>query len=266
MSSPWRVRNSSGSDGSGQSSTSRRPPGRSDCPGRAQDARCVVELVERVLEVGEVVLAAAARPGHARLRGSSIRSASPAAATFARARTTESGLELDADQLERREPPGHRDQPPTAAAVDVDDAPAARQVGDQLRQRRERLLEEDRDVLGGQPLDGDAVAIRSRPGSAGRSGRSRPSRPSRARRPWRGRTGRRGTRAGLRRGGRRRRPRRSSGGRLERHQVVRVGRPRPGLDRLAAGSRPRPRARRRRQAGRRPRRAPAAKSPSSMPR
>ena len=38
------------------------------------------------------------------------------------------GLELDADQLERREAAGHRDEPATAAAVDVDDAAAARQV------------------------------------------------------------------------------------------------------------------------------------------
>ena len=69
------------------------------------------------------------------------------------------GLELDADELERREAPGHRDEPAAAAAMDVDDAAAAGQVGDELRQRREGLLEEDRDVLAREALDGGAVAV-----------------------------------------------------------------------------------------------------------
>ena len=63
MISPCRVRNSSGPDGSGQSRTSSRPPGSQGAHAAAQDARRVVELVERVLEVGEVVFADLARIG-----------------------------------------------------------------------------------------------------------------------------------------------------------------------------------------------------------
>ena len=130
-----------------------------------------------------------------------IRSASPAAVDVGPRTDDRIRLELDADQLEPGEPAGHRDQPATAAAMHVHHAPAAGQVGDQLRQRGECLLEEDRDVLRGQPLDGDPVAIGPVADRLRRSGRSRPSLPSRARRPWRGRTGRRGSRAGPRRAG-----------------------------------------------------------------
>ena len=56
MSSPWRVRNSSGSAGNGQSSTSSRPPGRSEAWAAARsDGRASRQLVQRVLEVGQVV-------------------------------------------------------------------------------------------------------------------------------------------------------------------------------------------------------------------
>ena len=166
MSSPWRVRNSSRSDGSGQSRTSRRPPGRERRPRRAQDRPGRRELVERVLEVdagrtrrrppGSVTLGVA---DHDPVGQPGRRDVGP------RPRDRV-GLELDADQLERREPAGHGDEPAPATAMDVDDASAARQVGDELRQLGERLLEEDRDVLRRQALDGDAVAIRSRRRSA----------------------------------------------------------------------------------------------------
>ena len=46
--------------------------------------------------------------------------------------------------------------------MDVDDPPPAGQVGGELRQGAKHLLEEDRDVLSGEPLDGYPVAIRSR--------------------------------------------------------------------------------------------------------
>jgi RNA polymerase sigma-70 factor (ECF subfamily) len=45
--------------------------------------------------------------------------------------------------------------------VDVHHAPAPAEVRDELRQRGERLLEEDRDVLGRQALDRDPVAVRA---------------------------------------------------------------------------------------------------------
>ena len=45
--------------------------------------------------------------------------------------------------------------------MDVDDAPAASKVGDQLWQLGEDLLEEDRDVLDRQAFDRLAVAVRS---------------------------------------------------------------------------------------------------------
>ncbi len=43
--------------------------------------------------------------------------------------------------------------------MDVEDPTAGAKVGDELGQRGQHLLEEDRDVLDGQPLDGSAVAI-----------------------------------------------------------------------------------------------------------
>ena len=43
--------------------------------------------------------------------------------------------------------------------MDVDDAATIRQVDDELREGGQGLLEEDRDVLGRQVLDGDAVAV-----------------------------------------------------------------------------------------------------------
>ena len=45
--------------------------------------------------------------------------------------------------------------------MDVDRTPTGHQLGDQLRDRGQRLLEEHRDVLDRQPLDGDPIAVRS---------------------------------------------------------------------------------------------------------
>ena len=84
-----------------------------------------------------------------------IRSVSPAAATLARARATESASNSTPTSSSAREPAGHRDEPAAAAAVDVHDPPTPRQVRDELGERREGLLEEDRDVLRGQALDRD---------------------------------------------------------------------------------------------------------------
>ena len=134
MSSPWRVRNSSGSEGSGQSSTSRRPPGRSAAHAARRTAGGVVELVERVLEVGQVEVAGLA--GRLALALADRDPVGQPGRLDVRAGAGDGiGLELDADELELREAPGHRDEPAAAAAVDVDDAPAPRQVRDQLRQR-----------------------------------------------------------------------------------------------------------------------------------
>ena len=162
MSSPWRVRNSSGSDGSGQSRTSSRPPGSQRGPGGGQDAPA-----HRAAGGGRT----GSRPGRTRrpwpglgrlgLRGSSIRSVRPSASIVGARPGDRVRLELDADELERREAARHRDEPAAAAAVDVDDPAAARQVGDELGQRGQDLLEEDRDVLAGQPLDGGPVAVRA---------------------------------------------------------------------------------------------------------
>ena len=63
ISSPWRVRNSSVVDGSGQSRTRSRPPGRSAAQAARKRGGRVGQLVERVLEVGQVVLAGLARVG-----------------------------------------------------------------------------------------------------------------------------------------------------------------------------------------------------------
>ncbi len=114
--------------------------------------------MERVLEVGEVVFADLARVRDARLAdGDPV--GQPGFADVGPGTGDRILLEFDADELEGREAPGHRDQPAPAAAVDVDDPSAARQVGDELRQLGERLLEEDGDVLGGQALDRGAVAV-----------------------------------------------------------------------------------------------------------
>ena len=67
ISSPWRVRNSSRSDGSGQSRTTSPSTRVERGPGRSQDRRRVGQLVERVLEVGEIEFAGAARLGDARV-------------------------------------------------------------------------------------------------------------------------------------------------------------------------------------------------------
>ena len=55
----------------------------------------------------------------------------------------------------------HGDEPASAAAGDVDDPAPAGQPGRQLGQRREGLLEEDGDVLGGHGLDRPVEARRS---------------------------------------------------------------------------------------------------------
>ena len=96
-------------------------------------------------------------------------------------------LELHADQLERREAPGHRDQPTPATTVDVDHAATIRQVDDELREGGEGLLEEDRDVLGREVLDGDAVAVGAiGDGGAGPGRKNSTIPPQSARRPSRG--------------------------------------------------------------------------------
>ena len=100
MSSPWRVRNSSRSDGSGQSRTRSRPPGRSASQAAAQDRRRVVELMERVLEVGQVVLA-----GLAGRLGAALADRDPVGQPGRLDLGPRPGdrirLEFDADQLER---------------------------------------------------------------------------------------------------------------------------------------------------------------------
>ena len=169
-------------------------------PGGSQHRRRVGQLVEGVLEVGEVVLAALAGIGRPRPGGSSIRSSSPAADTLARARATESASNSTPTSSQRREAARHRDEPPAATAMDVHDAATVCQVDDELRERGQRLLEEDPDVLRRQAFDGDAVAVRPLADRFARSGRSRASRPSRAKRPSHGRTGRRGTQGCPRRG------------------------------------------------------------------
>ena len=115
--------------------------------------------MERVLEVGEVVLA-----GLAGLRDAGLLDRDPRGQPRRldiRTRPHHGiGLELDPDELQVGEPPSHGDEPATAAAVDVDGTPSPGQVGNELRQRGKRFLEEDRDVLGRQAFDGDAVAVR----------------------------------------------------------------------------------------------------------
>ena len=197
MSSPWRVRNSSRSDGQ-RPVEDDQPAARVERrPGRAQDRR-------RVVAAGGA--RTGSRPGRTRRPG-------PGSVTPRLADRDPVGqpgrldlgprpgdrirLELDADELERREAPRHRDEPSTATAVDVDDASAPRQVGDELRQLGQRLLEEDRDVLA-------RSAARWRPGSGPGRSRDRLAGPEEVDHPApvergdrrRGRTGRRGIRSG----------------------------------------------------------------------
>ena len=161
MSSPWRVRNSSRLDGRGQSRTTSRPPGRSAAQAARRDPTGSAQLVQRVLEVGEVVRRATLSGFVTSAWWISIRSVRPAARRWRVARATESGWNSTPTSSSRREPAGHRDEPAAAAAVDVHDAAAARQVGDELRAAPPAPPEEDRDVLDGQPLDRRAVAVRS---------------------------------------------------------------------------------------------------------
>ena len=154
---------------------------------------------------------------------------------------TESGSNSTPTSSQRRESTGHRDEPASTAAVDVDDVPAAGKVGDELRQLGEDLLEEHRDVLDGQPLDRHPIPVGPFGDRAARSGRSRASRPSRARRSPSGRTAHRGTPGAARRAARSRWPRRRSGDRrrASRARGRRPPMPRPRSPR--AGSRqPRP--------------------------
>ena len=108
--------------------------------------------MQRVLEVDEVELVAERhvrdRP---RLDPDSL--AEPGITDVAHRPGDRVGLELDADELRRREPPGDGDQPLATAAGDVEDTAAAAQGGHEVRQGREPLLEEDRDVLDGHRLD-----------------------------------------------------------------------------------------------------------------
>ena len=153
MTSPWRVRNSSGPDGSGQSRTMSRPPGRSAAHAARQHPRGIGQLVERVLEVREVVLARVdpgrwPAPGGSRSDRRALRPRwSPGHGRPNRLRTRR----RPARARGNRRAMATSQRPP--AAMDVDDPAAARQVGGELRQRGEHLLEEDRDVLAGQALD-----------------------------------------------------------------------------------------------------------------
>ena len=150
------------SDGSAQSRTSRRPPGRERRPGRTQRALRVVQ--RRGARTGSRRGRTAIgwpEPVDVRLRGSRFGRSIPPRATCAPARAAESGSNSSPTSSSGREPPGHGDQPATAAAVDVDDSTPAGQVTDQLRKLGEGLLEEDRDVLDGQPLDRLSLAIRA---------------------------------------------------------------------------------------------------------
>ena len=159
------------------------------------------------------------------------------------------GLELDADELRRREAPSDRDQPLAAAARDVEHAAAAAQGRRQVRQLRQALLEEHRDVLDRDRLD--------RPVEARRPLVDRPAGPEELRQPGvvQARHDRDDELAAevLRVGvveedRRRRRPRAGRSVAVQLDQVAGVGRPEPGPDRLgpAAG-------------------APAAEARSAMP-
>ena len=168
---------------------------------RGATRRCIGQLMERVLEIGEVELSRiAAVVGRARL-ADLMRSAarpprpSPALARPNRPRTRRRPARCAGKRraiaISQRPPPQWTSttRPPRA------------EVGDELRQRRERLLEEDRDVLGRQPLDGDPVAVGALADRlAGPEEVGHPAPVERCR-PRHGRTGRRGTRAGRRRAG-----------------------------------------------------------------
>ncbi len=122
--------------------------------------------MERVLEVGEVDLAGVAHGRDIALldrdRGppGGLRHGRPCAHDRIR-------LELDADE----EVPGKRRAMATSQRPPPQwtSTTGTRGAGPhQLRQRRQHLLEEDRDVLERQALDGDAVAIGAvRQGSTG---------------------------------------------------------------------------------------------------
>ena len=132
---------------------------RSQCrPGRAKGARRIAQLVERVLKVGQVVLARAAG-----LTDVAVADVDPVGQSrgihIVAGPSQRIRLKLQAHQFKSREAPGHGDQPSPAAAMDVDDAAAARQVCHELWQLGQHLLEEDGDILNGQPFDRDSVAI-----------------------------------------------------------------------------------------------------------
>ena len=158
-----------------------------------------------------------------------MRSASPAAATFALARATKSASNSTptSSRAGKRRAIAISQRPPPQWTSTT--RPPRAEIGDELRQRGERLLEEDRDVLGRQPLDRDAVAVGALADGLAGPEEVEPSRPSRARRPPHGRTGRRGIRAGRRRGGSTPRPRRRRGGRhrASRGPARRLRRPGP---------------------------------------
>ena len=157
MSSPWRVRNSSGSTAAASPARGAgRPVEAPPTPRSDRGASC--ELVERVLEVGEVVLARVA--GLVALPWRiSIRSASPASATVARARATESASNstpTSSRSGNRRAIATSQRPPPQWTSTT---RPPRDRSADELGQRREDLLEEDRDVLAGQALDRGPVAV-----------------------------------------------------------------------------------------------------------
>ena len=253
--------------GSTAAASRARPAGRRvrRRPGRPQRADRIGQLVQGVLEVGEVELAGVPTSVDLARGGSRSGPASPAASTFARARATESGSNSTPTSFSagnRRAIAISQRPPPQWMSTT---RPPPRQVGDELRQLGQRLLEEDRDVLDGQPLDRRAIAIRPLRDRPARYGRSRACPPSRARRSRRGRTGRRGTPGGPRRAGRRRSPRRARRGRPAVRPAPGRRPPTPRPRSAPGGSRWPRRARRPSGRPRRPR-AAALNSPSSTPR
>ena len=166
--------------------------------------------------------ARAARPGSRRGR-TRRRTASPGIAAPRSGSAAEAGvtdvahrpgdgvrLELDADERRLREPLGDGDQPPAAAARDVEDAAAGGQAGGKVRQLGEALLEEDRDVLDRHRLDRAVEPRRPLRDRLAGPEEVRSARRSRGSRRRRRRTGRRGTPAGCRRAGPTPCPRRGS--------------------------------------------------------
>ena len=122
ISSPWRVRNSSGRGGQGPVEDDDPAPGSERGPGGLEGRDRVGQLVEGVLEVRQHVLGR--RPGLPDVRLADRDPVGQAGRRHVRPGARDRvRLELDARQGQVREPSRHRDEPPAAAAVDVDDSP-----------------------------------------------------------------------------------------------------------------------------------------------